>query len=71
MLLHHQIDPLVVGRLASLRQGSAAQDRVHPAVAVRGQVRDDGTALCKHEFWPLMAATAATAASRSKREACC
>jgi hypothetical protein len=38
VLLHPPINPLVVRGLAALGQGSAAQDRMHPAIAVGGQV---------------------------------
>ena len=42
LLLHHPIDPLVVRGLAALGQGSAAQDRMHPAIAVGGRSAFDG-----------------------------
>jgi hypothetical protein len=37
VLRHPPINPLVVRGLAALGQGSAAQDRMHPALAVGGR----------------------------------
>jgi hypothetical protein len=48
VLLHHAVNPLVVWRRTALGQGCPAQDRMHPAIAVGGQVGDHGRDLC-HE----------------------
>lgn len=41
VLLHDAVDTLVVWGLTPLCQGSAAQDRVHSAVAIARQIGDD------------------------------
>jgi hypothetical protein len=47
MILHYAVDPLVVRVLALLGHSAAAQDGMHPAIAVGGQVGDDGLDLGK------------------------
>jgi hypothetical protein len=42
MLLHHPIDALVIRGRTALGQSAAAQDRMHPAIPICGQVSDNG-----------------------------